>query len=475
MRELGSARLFPFFGLLLLGACGSADASLDQKTNDISEGDDPSTELPATESPDATDAESEVPQDDAHSDSGRAPTPGAADDAGSAPAPEQPTNPGTGTRPSDTWQGMRVGTNFWFLSSGWAEEAWAPNVSFATTSDPWNPAFIGDLEEADYAVYRFMDFGGTNNSPIRAWSERTQQTATGNASGGDVGGRGIAYEWMFDLCNRMQKDCWITAPHLAIESYESNPDDNFFTELAKLAKEKLDPGLTLYIEYSNETWNPGFGQATYCQSRGTEMNFADDAYGASFKFHVYASSRLYDAFVKVFGSESNRVRWVVAGQLGSDYGTEKQLEALADSKINLGMRTPDYYTISNYVGADGSVDGNASDVVAQFKRALTSMVASATSQKNLISKTGMKLISYEGGQHLMKGADAFSRNPATYDLYKEWLDESAKLYAMTVHYANSGSWASSGAWGAKEKTGAALSQNPKARAIVDWIKAHPAR
>ena len=35
-----------------------------------------------------------------------------------------------------------------------------------------------------------------------------------------MGGRGIAYEWMFDLCNRMHADCWITVPHLAIETYE---------------------------------------------------------------------------------------------------------------------------------------------------------------------------------------------------------------------------------------------------------------
>ena len=46
---------------------------------------------------------------------------------------------------------------------------------------------------------------------------------------------------------------------------------------------------------------------------------------------------------------------------------------------------------------------------------------------------------------------------------------------MTMHYANSGSWSSGGAWGAKQKTGGALAQNPKARAIVDWVKANPAR
>ncbi|MFT3924853.1 MAG: hypothetical protein QM778_20125 [Myxococcales bacterium] len=463
----------PFFAILLLGACGSDGSPIDQHLNQIEETPDSGDDLSGG------DADGPL-AGDAGADHEELP-PGASADSG---APDQPANPGspstpstpvTGTKPAQSWSGMRVGTNFWFLSAGWAEEAWSSGVNFATSMNPWNPAFLSDLEEADYSVYRFMDFGGTNNSSIRNWADRTQQSATGNSNGGDVGGRGIAYEWMFDLCNRMQKDCWITVPHLAIESYEANADDNFFTSLAKLAKEKLDPGLTLYVEYSNETWNPGFGQSTYCQNRGTQMMLADDSYGASFKFHVYASSRMYDAFVKVYGSEIARVRWVVSGQLGSDYGTQMQLEALADPNVNFGSRTPDYYAISNYVGADGSVNGNAADVAAQFRKALTDMVTWATSQKNLISKTSMKLISYEGGQHLLQGADAFSRNQVAYDLYKEWLDASAKLYAMTTHYANSGSWSSSGAWGAKEKTGGALSQNPKARAIVDWVKNHPAK
>ncbi len=474
MREFGSARLFPFSLLLLfsLGACAQADTPLSQRADEINEADgsarDPSD---AHDDHDDDDAKPRVPVADAGAtpaQPAKPSVPSGGDDSGAPPAePETP-------KPSRDWQGMRVGTNFWFLSAGWAEEAWASNVNFATTQNPWNPAFIRDLEEADYSVYRFMDFGGTNNSVIRNWSDRTQQTAAGNASGGDVNGRGIAFEWMFDLCNRMQKDCWITVPHLAIESYEANEDDNFFTELAKLAKEKLDPARTLYLEYSNETWNPGFGQSTYAQSRGRQMNLASDGYSASFKFHVYASSRLYDAFVKVFGDQIERVRWVVAGQLGSDWGTEKQLEALADRELNLGSRTPHYYTISNYVGADG-LNGNAANMADQFREALAEMVRQATSQKNLIAASGMKLISYEGGQHLLQGADAFSRNPVTYDLYKEWLDASAKIFAMTVHYANSGSWSSGGAWGAKSKTGAALAQNPKARALVDWVKANPAR
>ncbi len=373
---------------------------------------------------------------------------------------------------AETWEGMRVGTNFWFLSS-WGEEAWKPNVDFATTTDPWNPAFIADLEEANYAVYRFMDFGGTNHSKIRDWSERTQMDSKDNQSGGDVEGRGIAYEWMFDLCNRMQKACWITVPHLAIETYEKDPTNNHFTELAKLAKENLDPGLTLYIEYSNETWNYGFEQAHYCKKRGEELKFDEDPYAAAFKFHVFASSRMNDAFVKVFGNQSARVKWVVAGQLSQAYGTEKQVDALRDPKINLGARMPAYYSISNYVGSDNKIDGASSTMPADFRAGIKDTLKWTDDAIAQIKGTGMQLVSYEGGQHLLKNADTFSRNPVTYDLYKEWLDAMTSKFILTMHYANSGSYADNGAWGAKEKTGQAISESPKARALRDWIAAHP--
>jgi hypothetical protein len=397
--------------------------------------------------------------------------PQAIDNSGNQPADGDADAPSTSQdSPAQTWKGMRVGSNFWFLGAGWAEDAWKANVDFATTDDPWNPAFIGDLTEADYAVFRFMDFGGTNNSPIRNWSERTQKTSADNEKGGDVGGHGIAFEWMFDLCNKLQKDCWINVPHLAVETYEQNPDENYFIELAKLAKATLDPNLTLYIEWSNETWNGGFQQALYAQQRGTQMGFASDAYGASFKFHVYASSRMYDAFVKVFGNEISRVKWVVAGQLGSNYGTQLQLDALKDPNINLGGRTPDYYASSNYVGI--GLDGASPQIDQQWHAALAETITQATGQAQLIADTGMKLVAYEGGQHLLTNADVFARNPAAYNLYTDWLDEISKLFVLTMHYTNSGMWASGGAWGAKEHTGAPLSEAPKARALVDWIHAH---
>jgi hypothetical protein len=182
---------------------------------------------------------------------------------------------------------------------------------------------------------------------------------------------------------------------------------------------------------------------------------------------------MHDAFVKVFGKDISRVKWVVSGQLGMFYGTEKQIDALKDSKINLGGKWPEYYSVSNYVGSDDKIDGNASTAVADFRTGIKTMLSWADQALALVNKTPMKLVAYEGGQSLFRNADVFNRKPEIYQLYLEYLDAAASRYVLTMHYANSGAWVPGGAWGTKEKTGAPLASSPKARALHDWIAKHP--
>jgi hypothetical protein len=100
---------------------------------------------------------------------------------------------------------MEVGTNFWDV--GWGGQANDPfmdghkNVS---GDNPWKPEFLDEIRV--YTVFRFMDWGKTNNA-VEAqggktrWEERVKRS--------DPVQRPMAYEWMIDLCNRTQRDMWV--------------------------------------------------------------------------------------------------------------------------------------------------------------------------------------------------------------------------------------------------------------------------
>jgi hypothetical protein len=187
-----------------------------------------------------------------------------------------------------------------------------------------------------------MDWVPTNTSSVRYWSSRISKTANHYSTSG------VAYEWQIDLCNRVGADIWITVPHLTVEDYEANPTNNYWVSLANLIKQQLDPNLNVYVEYSNETWNGGFGQGTYCQSRGLSAGYDPDGYSAGFYFHVYAALRLQKVFLDVFSDQPQRIKKVIAGQAASGWPPDKnwgcycQMMALQNSSINPWGLVPDF-------------------------------------------------------------------------------------------------------------------------------------
>ncbi|MBM3888331.1 MAG: hypothetical protein FJ388_04305, partial [Verrucomicrobia bacterium] len=84
--------------------------------------------------------------------------------------------------------------------------------------DPFHPVFLKRWK--GFACFRFMDWMHTNNSEIAKWSQRpTLQHATFSK-------RGVALEWMIELCNRQKIDPWFCMPHLA--------DDDFIRNFARM-------------------------------------------------------------------------------------------------------------------------------------------------------------------------------------------------------------------------------------------------
>jgi hypothetical protein len=105
-----------------------------------------------------------------------------------------------------------------------------------------------------FQVLRFMDWGATNGNPVEQWGERsTELQAQGSV-------RGAAIETMIETANLLHADMWYVVPHMA--------DDDFIERAAELIQAQLTADLKVYVEYSNENWNPIFPQVTWEQERG---------------------------------------------------------------------------------------------------------------------------------------------------------------------------------------------------------------
>lgn len=109
----------------------------------------------------------------------------------------------------------------------------------------FNPIFLRRLKP--FSVLRFVDWQVTNDSALQTWSQRTEVTDRTQAVA-----HGVAIEHMIDLCNGLRSDPWFSMPHQG--------DDDFIRRFAELVEARLEPGRRVYIEYSNEVWNPQFKQ-----------------------------------------------------------------------------------------------------------------------------------------------------------------------------------------------------------------------
>jgi hypothetical protein len=341
-----------------------------------------------------------------------------------------------------------VGANFWNVDWEGSGNYFASGVNWATTQNPWRPEFLNDL--APYHVLRFMDWNLTNdaNNAQAKWEARKKKTEMQNEP--------VAFEWQIDLCNRVKQDYWVTIPHQA--------NDDYFMKLAQLIHDQLDPGLRVYVEWSNEVWNGMFPQRAYAQMQAKSLGLAGSDPAASYL--VYQSVRAFEAFEAVFGKGSPRVVKVISGQAAYSGPCQAHIKALGDTKINPNHTQPSVYAIAPYLTAD-SVD-------ALLNKAIPEAKLWAEDNYKCASGAGLPLISYEGGQDSygagVSGCTQLQHDARMHDVYTKFLDAmlAAKLTGPFMHYTHSGQ-----CWGLKEKTSDTLDRSPKYKGVVDWLAAHP--
>ncbi len=263
------------------------------------------------------------------------------------------------------------------------------------TTQIFTNAYLAQLSQ--FSTLRFMDWTQTNNSTVVNWSDRTTLNSASQAST-----KGVAWEYVVDLANQLHKDIWINIP--------INATDDYVTQLAALLKNTLDPGLVVYVEYSNEVWNGIFTQyndnlnaAIAEVAAGNSPLNADGETNQVYWAWRRVAERLKtisDIFGSVWGpgSINGRVRPVLAGQYANPLVVQEGLEFIertygAPSQFFYGVAQAPYFGFA-------SLDNSSNSLTAtQIINALQSSVNSKTyfGFDSLARRYGLANIAYEGG------------------------------------------------------------------------------
>lgn len=347
----------------------------------------------------------------------------------------------------------------------------------ADEHEVFNPAWTALI--TNYHAIRCMDFAMTNWSPEKHWRDRAKMSDALWSTA-----KGVPYEVMIDLANQLQKDIWINIPHLATDDYIKN--------MARLFNDRLDPSLTVYVEYSNEIWNPLFsrrngeiGQYAYATQNGPYKK--GDVWYKNIGFNM---RHALTVFYKHFKRKA-AVKRVIGGWHYNPWYTQQLIDIVgAENAEVIAGGAYMYFSESGkqYLREHGTKATVAGLLPFIKESNRDTGLPHIRKHFEMAKNTGLELAFYEGGQHFTPtvwGAVEPSNHvlidiqlsDAMYEIYLDWLtriDEMAVEYAMQPllnHYVLVAPLnAQYGSWGAYQGvfTGGGTAKNPKARALRDF-------
>ncbi len=388
---------------------------------------------------------------------------------------------------------------------------------------PFHPDFLADI--APFRILRFLDWVKTNR-PADAASEEARAPFPASVAAWPTRAHAtykpVPFEVMIDLCNTVHADLWLPVPGWF--------DDASVQRLASLVRERLDPTLRVWVEHSNEVWNGQFGQhyataARECARSGdADRRICDGdrdgtlcepgpwdrererCFEMARRGHARRTGEIAHAFERAFGAAApRRVVRVLAWQTGS---LHDQGEALLDFRWNgsepLHSRI-DAVAVAPYFGGSidvvppadvffarnpGRVHGAPEGTFAVLSGAPDgepgpyARIASDAAALRSPRYAHLRLVAYEGGQHLFTWADgqgdalrALNSDPRMRALYTQYLTYFHELTGGSyfVHYASPGGWWHHGAFGSKQYQGQRRAEAPKHDALESFVEAQRGR
>jgi len=344
-----------------------------------------------------------------------------------------------------------------------------PGFEETCSKQPFHPDFLKRWEK--FKVIRFMDFQRTNNSRQTNWADRPAPTIQ------TQGGRGgVALEYMLQLANTLNADPWFCMPHPATDKY--------VCEFARMVKQRLKPNLKVYVEYSNECWNSIFGQARYCKQKGRELGLSDNDYQAQLRFYSKRSVQIFKIWEEVFGGTKRLVR-VLAAQSANPWTSVQVMDFEDAYKHSDVLGIAPYF--GHALGSPRTQNEVAKMTVAQVLDACEGYIKknneTIAKQAEQAKQRGLRLIAYEGGQHLVGHGGAennntmeqlfhtANRHPRMKQLYLDylqgWKDSGGTMMAI---FSSTGRYSKWGSWGLMEYHGQPAADAPKYQAVLEFLE-----
>ncbi len=331
--------------------------------------------------------------------------------------------------------------------------------------------------------------------------------------------KGVPIKVMTTLANTLKRDIWVNMPHISSDDYVSN--------YAKQVYAELDPSLKVYLEYSNEVWNNGFAGHAYTTSEGNKLNLgsipADTQqycdglsaenrekntrchadYYSRLRFYSQRAVEIFKLWKTEFSGSNSRLVRVLGSFIGDKILTQRMLEHVPTDEIDVVAIAPYFFgcpyqsicknapmTLRTATTVDDIFDALDQSKDIDVK-SIDGTIAAVKNQLTVTNQYGIKLVSYEGGQHLVTGVlgdisnsekvrlrklfnDA-NRDPRMKERYirflNGWKDLSNEGTSLFTLYTLPQSFYRYGNFGLKEHLNKSRAESPKFDGVMSFQEA----
>ncbi len=338
----------------------------------------------------------------------------------------------------------------------------------ASTTDTFAPEFLNTLN--GFKVLRFVKWTQAveaNSGLQSAFPTPTITWATRNKPGdGDyIGNDGVPVEAMVALANQAGVSPWFNIPW--------NADDDYITRFATYVRDNLAPDKQVYVETSNEVWNPGYNVYHQAAAEGAQEGLPGDVGGQfqqAAERYGEKTSHVMQIWSNVFSGQMSRLVRVYAFQNVQPYYGEMGLK-YAMPNVDAYATAPYWaFMQSDYTGQ--TLDQIMNTVL---PAKMTETLNFAAQDKTLAQKYGLRYVTYEAGQHVVLPNNTslltqIEHDPRMYSLYTSYIQQWQSQFGDTMNlFALTGTISGYGAWGLTEYNGQPIDQTPKLKAVRDFL------